>query len=150
MTTDAWLAIAHHLAVFGLLAVLAAEWGLLRSEPGAADVHRLTRVDAAYGALAGLVLVVGIARLAAGDVPFDFYRDNPFFWLKMATFGAVGLLSISPTRRFLRWRAAVADGATDVPAPGEVAAARRRLLTQLGVFPLIPVFAALMARGVGS
>jgi uncharacterized membrane protein len=30
MTTDAWLAIAHHLAVYGLLAVLAMEWALVR------------------------------------------------------------------------------------------------------------------------
>ena len=34
MTVDAWLAIAHHLAVFGLVAVLAAEWGLLRGDAG--------------------------------------------------------------------------------------------------------------------
>jgi putative membrane protein len=46
VTIDAWLAIAHHLAVFGLLGVLAAEWGILRRGLGVDDVRRLARVDA--------------------------------------------------------------------------------------------------------
>jgi putative membrane protein len=47
MTTDAWLAIAHHLAVFSLAAVLAAEWALVRRGMAAADIRRLARVDGA-------------------------------------------------------------------------------------------------------
>jgi putative membrane protein len=150
MTTDAWLAIAHHLAVFGLLAVLAMEWALARPGLVAADVERLAKVDAAYGATAGTVLVVGIVRVALGDQPADFYLENPFFWLKMASFGAVGLLSIGPTMRYLGWRRALAADGGALPAAAEVAGVRRRILIQLAVFPLIPVFAALMARGIGS
>jgi hypothetical protein len=45
MTTDAWLAIAHHLAVFSLAAVIAAEWPLVRRGMAAADIRRLGRVD---------------------------------------------------------------------------------------------------------
>ena len=39
MSTDAWLAIAHHLAIFGVFAVLVAEWTIVRPGIDAADVH---------------------------------------------------------------------------------------------------------------
>jgi putative membrane protein len=143
MTTDAWLAIAHHLAVFGLLAVLAMEWAMVRPGMGAVEVHRLTRIDASYGVLAAAVLVAGIARVALGAKPADFYLENPVFWAKMASFAAVGLLSIRPTIRYLGWR-------TAPPADDEVAAARRFISIELAAFAAIPIFAALMARGIGG
>ena len=145
MTTDAWLAIAHHVAVFSLLAVIAMEFGLLRPGLTSNDVARLGRVDAAYGGIAGVVLIVGIVRIAFGARDWDFYSSNPVFWLKMASFGVVGLLSIGPTRRYIRWRR---DGA--LPDEEDINRARRNLHLQLAVFPLIPIFAALMARGIGN
>ena len=150
MTTDAWLAIAHHIAVFALLGVIASEWSMLRPGLLAADVRRLALVDAAYGALAATVLTVGILRLWLGAKPFDFYSDNPFFWLKMAAFATVGLLSITPTVRYLRWRKALEEDPSATPTAGEIAGARRYLLLEVGVFAIIPVAAALMARGIGS
>ena len=145
MTTDAWLAIVHHIAVFGLLAVLAAEWGLVRPGLDAAGAGRVARIDAGYGAFAALVLVAGVARLVWGDQPFDYYSEQPAFWLKMASFATVGALSVPPTMRFLQWRA------LDAPPPeADVAAAQRNIRLQLVVFPLIPIFAALMARHIGA
>ena len=150
MTTDAWLAIAHHLAVFGVFAVLVAEWAIVSPGMRAQDVHRLARVDTAYGALAGAVLIAGVSRVIWGAKPASFYVENPVFWFKMVAFATVGLLSIAPTLRYLRWRGALAedDGAT--PDLAEVGAARRSLRLQLEVFVAIPVLAALMARGIGS
>jgi putative membrane protein len=147
MTTDAWLAIAHHLAVFGVLAVLAIEWALVRPGIGAADVDRIARVDAAYGALAAVVLAAGFTRVFAGDKPTDFYLENPVFWAKIAAFAVVGLVSIGPTLRYVRWRRAAAGGGG--PAAGEVAAARRAIAIELAVFATIPALAAVMARGIG-
>lgn len=63
----------------------------------------------------------------------------------MAAFASVGLLSIGPTRRYIRWRR---DGA--LPDEDEISSARRNIHLQLAVFPLIPIFAALMARGIGN
>ena len=145
MTTDAWLAIAHHVAVFTFLAVLAMEFGLVRPGLSGPDVARLGRVDAAYGAIAGIVLVVGIVRIVFGARDWDFYSSNPVFWLKMASFATVGLLSIGPTRRYIRWRKS-----GTAPDDEELRAARKFLHLQLAVFPAIPIFAALMARGIGN
>ena len=145
MTLDAWLAIAHHLAVFGMFATLAAEWALVRPGLDARGGAFVARIDAAYGASAGAVVAAGVSRLIWGAQPFDFYDDQPFFWLKMASLAAVALLSIGPTRRYLRWRALEAP-----PADDDVAAAQRHIRLQLVVFPLIPVCAALMARHIGA
>lgn len=148
MTTDAWLAIAHHLAVFGVFAVLVVEWALVRPGIDAEDVRRIARVDAAYGLLAVAVLAAGFARVFAGDKPTDFYFDNPVFWAKLGAFATVGLLSIGPTIRYLRWRrAAAADDAA--PDAGEVTATRRTVGLELAIFAAIPALAAVMARGIG-
>ena len=148
MTTDAWLAIAHHLAAFTLLAIIVAEFVLVRPGLHGVELQRLRRFDALYGVTAGVVLIVGISRLIWGAKPFDFYGDNPFFWLKMAAFATVGLLSIRPTMRYLRWTAAGEEAGE--PDPDEIRQARHLLVAQLSVFAVIPVCAALMARGIGT
>lgn len=144
MTLDAWLAIAHHVAVFALLAVLAAEWGAVRPGLSAAGAARVARIDALYGASAGLVITAGVLRVIFGAKPADFYLENPVFWVKMAAIAAVGILSIGPTRRFVRWR-----HGDLIPGDDEIATIRRSLNTQLAVFVAIPTAAAIMARGIG-
>ncbi len=150
MTTDAWLAIAHHLAIFGVFAVLVAEWALVLPGLSADGVRRLARIDAAYGILAAAVLIAGVTRVVYGAKPAEFYVENPVFWFKMAAFATVGLLSIAPTLRYLRWRRAVDEDDSATPGTAEVAGARRFVLLQLEVFVAIPVLAALMARGIGN
>lgn len=165
MTTDAWLAIAHHLAVFSILGVLTAELALIRQDMQASDVQRLGRIDGMYGALAITVIVAGIARVVWGAKPAAFYLENPVFWFKMAAFATVGLLSIRPTMRYRAWTQALAGevGAGTAGTAGtgavpphvglvdarEVELARRGVMLQLAVFALIPTFAAAMARGIG-
>jgi putative membrane protein len=150
MTTDAWLAIAHHLAVFALLAVLAIEFGILRQGLGRDAVDRLARVDGLYGAMAGAVIVAGVARVVWGAAPADFYLESTTFWLKMASFAAVALISVRPTVRFRRWRRALDADPSALPSTEDVRWARRMVHLQFAVFALIPIFAALMARGIGA
>ena len=150
MTTDAWLAIIHHLAVFGIAAVLAAEWTLVRPGLRATDVRRLVRIDSTYGVFAAVVLTAGFARVFLGAKPASFYTTSSTFWLKIATFAAVGLLSIRPTIRYLRWRRALTEDPEFAPAVGEVTAARRAINAQISLFASIPILAALTARGIGA
>jgi putative membrane protein len=149
MTTDAWLAIAHHLAVFSLAAVIAAEWALVRRGMAAADIRRLGRVDSAYGVVAGAVVIAGVARVIWGAKPAEFYLESTTFWLKMAALVAVALLSIMPTIRYAGWRKALDEDPSALPSDQAVGWARRMINLQLAVFVLIPTFAALMARGIG-
>lgn len=143
---DLTLAIAHHFLVFGLAAMLTAELVLLRPGLSGQTALRIARLDAGYGATAGLVVVVGVLRVAFGAKGWAFYQANPFFWAKMASFGLVALLSIPPTLRFLRWRAALkADPALAI-AENEVRATKRYLLAEGAVLLLVIAFAAAMAR----
>lgn len=148
-TTDLILAILHHLLVFSLAAVLAAEFVLMRNELTPATVSRLARVDRHYGALAALVIVVGIARVVFGLKGWEFYVYNWVFWAKMVTFAAVGILSIGPTMRFIAWQGrARAEAGFAVPE-AEAGSVRTYLWAQALLFLLIPAFAAAMARGYG-
>ncbi|MGB3386435.1 MAG: DUF2214 family protein [Pseudaminobacter sp.] len=143
---DLVLAILHHFLVFGLVAILAAETVLINQALTGDLVRRLARIDGVYGATAGLVLVVGICRVLFGLKGWEFYVSNHAFWGKMVCFAVVGLLSIVPTRHFLKWRGKLGNDAGFRVPDAEVASMRRYLRLE-GVFFLgILIFAATMAR----
>jgi putative membrane protein len=148
--TDFLLASVHHLIVFGIAAVLAAELALMR--PAAMSPHTVRligRFDAVYGGLAMAILVVGFARVWFGAKGPDFYLHNHMFWAKIAAFAVVGLVSIRPTLKILAWQKVLKTNAAFVPPAEEIASLRRQLLVEIHVFTLIPIFAAAMARGIG-
>jgi putative membrane protein len=145
---DLSLAIAHHLLIFGLAAILAMTAALVRPQMTSEQLARVARIDTGYGLIAGLIIVVGVLRVIYGGKGWLFYSSNPFFWAKIAAFVLVGLLSIGPTIAFLRWRKAERQGG-ELPAPDQIARVRRLILAQLVVFAFIPIFAAAMARGIG-
>ncbi|HZH43805.1 MAG TPA: DUF2214 family protein [Lysobacter sp.] len=150
MRTDFLLAALHHLLVYGLVAMLVAEAVLLRAPRLTGDtLHRLARLDAGYGISALLLLGVGLARIGFGLKGHDFYAHNPWFWAKLGTFLLVGLLSIAPTLRFLRWRRALRADPAFEPAAAELSRMRGLLRVQLGLLALVFVFAAAMARHGG-
>jgi putative membrane protein len=149
MVLDLLLAILHHILVFALAAALAVEFALVRPGLAGRDLRVLAHVDQAYGGLAAAVIAVGVLRVIYGLKGWEFYVYNTSFWAKMAAFAAVGLLSIPPTIRIAAWRRGM-QRATGlfVPPDSEIASVRRYIRWQLAIFLLIPVFAAMMARGV--
>ncbi|KKC31607.1 DUF2214 family protein [Devosia psychrophila] len=150
MDIDLLLAIAHHLSVFALVALYAAEFALLRPGLSGARIRQLAQIDAAYGGVAGLVIVVGIIRVIFGVRGWEYYVTNHAFWGKMAALLVVGLLTIQPTMAIRKWLKAVGTDESYVPPPAEIATSRRLVHIQAGVLLLIPIFAAAMARGYGS
>lgn len=147
--TDLLLAIVHHLCAFGIAAVLAAELVLVRSGMQPSAVRLAARYDAAYGLLAVSLLVVGFLRVYFGVKGPDFYFHNHVFLTKLALFIIVGLLSIKPTLRFLRWQKALRADPGFAPEEVEIKAVRKLLMIEIHVFALIPIAAAAMARGIG-
>jgi putative membrane protein len=142
---DLILAIAHHLLVFSLFGVLFAELVLVRKGVDLATVTRLGRIDLMYGALAGLIIVVGFSRAIFAAKGWAYYSHNLFFHLKVGTFVVIGLLSIPPTLAYIRWRRSGA-----APSDVQVAGARRWLWAEMILFAFLPAFAAAMARGYGE
>lgn len=146
---DLVLEFIHHLAVFSLVGVLAAEFVLVAPGLKGRRLMQVGALDGAYGGLAGLIVVAGFVRAIWGDAGWDFYAGNWVFWTKIALFILVGLISIGPTRAILGWRrAARADPGYVVPDEA-VAALRPWFLAEFAVLALIPIFAAMMARGIG-
>jgi putative membrane protein len=147
--TDLILAIFHHLLVFALLAVLTYELAMVRVGMAAKDIAKVSRVDAVYGILAALILVVGFLRVFYGAKGPAFYLENPIFWAKIIAFLVVGLLSIWPTLRLIAWRNRIQREPAFLPSPAEIKNVRLFMRLEGTVFILIPIFAAMMARGYG-
>lgn len=150
MDIDLVLAIAHHLAVFTLVAIFAAEFTVIRPGLGGARISQLARIDAAYGGVAAVVIVVGVARVIFGATGWEYYLGNHSFWGKMIAFLIMGLLTIPPTMAIRRWNGAAKDNPGYVVPAAEIAVNRRFIHIQAGLLALIPIFAAAMARGYGT
>src|SRR3546814_5688052 len=120
MLTDLTLASLHHLLVFGLVSMLVAQAVLLRGRMDGTVLAKLGGIDRGYGITALSLLVVGFLRVFHGVMGEDFYLHNPWFHAKVGAFVLVGLVSIWPTVRFLRWRKALKADPAFLPAPAEV------------------------------
>jgi len=143
---DLLLAILHHFLVFSLAGLLAVELALVRPGLSGPNLGLLGRHDAAYGGIALAVIVVGVCRVIFGLKGWEYYVSNHAFWGKMIAFVIVGLLSIPPTMRIIRWRRSDANAVPD----GEVLAVRSWIKGEVFFLALVLVFAAAMARGVGA
>ena len=150
MTLEALLAYAHILAILTMVVFLASEAALCRVQwLNAAVVERLAKIDAIYGMAAVAVLLTGIARTWWGIKGTAWYWTNPLLHIKLTLFVVIGLLSIKPTLMFLRWRRELrATGS--LPDEAQVRLARRLVMVQAHIVPLIPLAAVFMARGFGK
>lgn len=148
MLTESLLAYAHFAAILTLVVFITSEAALCRPEwMNAAVVRRLARVDIIYMVAAIAVLATGFARTYWGVKGFAWYWHQPLLHIKVTLFVIVGLISIAPTRAFIRWRKALdANGA--LPAEAEVRKVRKLIMVQAHVVMLIPLAAVLLARGI--
>jgi uncharacterized membrane protein len=105
----------------------------------------LLAADNAWGAAAGLWIASGLGRVFFGGKETSFYWHNGFFWVKLALFGIVFALELTPMMTFIRVRSARRRG-TALPR-FSVEAYRRINSTELVLVVTIVFVAAFMARG---
>jgi putative membrane protein len=142
---DLSLAIAHHLLIFGIFGIICAEFWAVRPGVTSAAAARVASIDLWYGILAAAVIVVGFCRAIFAAKGWAYYSHNAFFWAKIASFAAIGILSLPPTFTFIRWRRSGAS-----PGDPDIQRVRRYLHAELALFVFLPIFAAAMARGYGE
>jgi putative membrane protein len=107
--------------------------------------NRLLTADNLWGAAAGLWIASGLARVFLGGKEPGFYWHNGFFWIKLALFGLVFALELTPMMTFIRVRTARRRGTA---LPRFSVEAYRRINTAEVVLVVAIVFAAaFMARG---
>jgi putative membrane protein len=149
MMADLTLAVLHYILIFALVGILGAEAGLVHEGMDGVQAGRVAVLDRSYGAAAGLLLVVGFARVFYGAKGAAFYLQNPVFWAKILAFALIAVLSIAPTIKFIAWQRRARKEPGFMPTAADVRSVRRLIMAQAGVFATIPVLASLMARGYG-
>ncbi|WP_423148414.1 DUF2214 family protein [Rubrolithibacter danxiaensis] len=145
MTLEIFLRYLHFISIFTVFSSLVAEHILLKKTLTRKEIGRIAGIDAIYGIAALSILVAGLT-LWFGDVgkPAAFYSANWIFHTKITLFVLVGLLSIYPTVFFIRQRKGSQDEAVEIPKTVFLC-----LRIELLLLVIIPLLAALMAKGVG-
>jgi len=150
MTLEAILAYLHLLAILTMVVFIASEAALCRVEwLNAAVVERLAKVDRVYGIAAVAVIATGVARTWWGMKGTAWYWTNPLLHLKLTLFVIVGVISIFPTIRYLRWRQALRTTGA-LPAEAEIRKTRKLVMIQAHIIAVIPLAAVFLARGFGK
>jgi putative membrane protein len=147
MLGQAIAAYAHYLSIFCTLALLVAELAVFRPRMDRYAVGLLPQLDVLYLFAVIAAIVTGLLRLFFFAKGAAFYAASEMFWIKMALFAFVGLLSLPPTFAFIATRKAAAGQDFDVP-PARFQRIRFFMIAELAVFSLIPLAATLMARGL--
>lgn len=145
----ALVAYLHFLAIFALFALLSVEHVLFKAPLDLRRARSLMLTDLAYGICAGLVLLTGFARVLWYGKGWAYYLHNSLFHAKVGLFILVGLLSILPTVVFLNWRPALKTGRVPEPSARQVVLVTWCIRLELLLLLLLPLLAALLARGYG-
>lgn len=145
----ALVAYGHYLSFMVCFAALVLERRLIRPQPDRRDAILMVITDIVYGLAALGVLGTGILRVLYFGQGSAFYTENPLFWWKVGAYMAVGTLSLYPTITYILWAIPLRKG--ELPQVGESLATRLQWILNIEIlgFALIPLLAALMARGVG-
>ena len=142
-------AFLHHVSAFTLFAALVVEFVLIRSALTVESARKIQRADMIFGISAGVLLLVGLARVFHFEKGAAFYLQSWTFLAKLALFILIGLMSIIPTMEFMRWRRAVKGGQVPTVSADKIRQVRSIIHLELAGVVLILLFAALMARGIG-
>ena len=149
ITKSALVAYIHYLSLMFCFGALIFERVTLKVNLDRKSAISMVAADLVYG-LAGIALLVsGILRVRYFGHGGDFYTQNPIFWIKVALFIFVGLLSLYPTITYLLWAVPLSKG--DLPEVNKKKISTLQLLINIELlgFASIPLLAALMARGIG-
>lgn len=144
---SALIAYVHSLSMIGLgtmLYVLVTSFDKLQVREGVLGFVRCAQ-GAALAALIMLASGVILVWLSAQGV--SFYLRNPVFWIKVALFAAMLLIAITPARIILHWDRQIDLG--NLPDAATVAFLRRYVMVEAVIYLLLPLAAALAARGIG-
>ncbi len=149
ITQSSLVAYVHYVSFMFCFGALVFERARVKANPARDEAIAMVIADIIYG-IAGLSLLLsGIFRVIKYGQGSEFYIHNPLFWIKVGIFIVVGLLSLYPTITYLLWAIPLSKG--DLPKVSDDLVARLRIILNVELlgFTLIPLFATLMARGIG-
>jgi putative membrane protein len=140
----------HHLAAFLVVACLVAQ-RLMVTEPMTPGLARkVVALDVTYGLASLALIAVGALRVHFLEKGSGYYFHNALFLAKIGLYCLVGLVSILPTRTYIRWRQTLAKGRTPLFSAERRAKVTLCLDLELAGVAGIIICAALMAKGIGA
>ena len=148
MTATVLAAFVHHAAAFLLVSTLMVELVVLKNDLTVTSARSVLRMDMAYGISALVLLVVGFVRVFYTEKGMAYYFSSGAFLVKLTLFILVGLLSISPTLRFMSWRKALREGRVPELDSGSRRKVRMIIHVELTLLFIIMLMAVMMARGI--
>ena len=146
---NASVAYIHYLSFMICFGTLIFERISLKPNPNKKETISIIVADSIYG-IAGIALLTsGIFRVIKYGQGAEFYTQNPIFWTKIIIFGIIGSISIYPTFNYILWAIPLVKG--NLPDVTSQLINRLKFLINIEIagFCLIPLFATLMARGIG-
>lgn len=148
MWESAITAYLHYLGFMLAFGALVVESQNLKKDISLAQAWTVVIADAIYGLSAIMILVTGILRVIYFGKGSDYYLNSPVFYTKVGIFILVGLLSLYPTFSFLSW---IKNLRENKPPHLELPQLQRLswlIRGELIGFAFIPLFAAMLARGI--
>ena len=143
------VAYVHYLSIMICFGALLFERISLKNSLDKVKIISILIADVLYG-IAGIALLVsGILRVKYYGQGGEFYTHNTIFWIKIILFICVGLLSLYPTYKYITWAIPISKGKLPEVGLGLISRLKTIINIELIGFSLIPLFATLMARGVG-
>ena len=146
---SALVAYTHYLCIILCFGALLFERLRLKTELNRDECISIIIADVIYGLAGLLIIVTGILRVKFFGQGSEFYTQNPLFWFKVASYIAIGLLSLYPTITYILWAIPLSKNKLPNITSNLVTRFRFIINFELIGFSLIPLLATLMARGVG-
>ena len=134
-------AFLHFMAAFTVMFTVVYERLMYKQNLTVNEARRLQTADRWYGVGAIVVLIVGFLR--------EYYFSNPFFHLKLTLFIIIGLLSIYPTIRFMKWNKSIKNGEPIHVEDSVFKITKRILNLEVALLVILLFSASFMAKGLG-
>lgn len=141
----AYLHYSGFMVAFGAIVV---ENQTLKQDLSLAEAWRVVIADTIYGLSMTTVLITGILRVIYFGKGSDYYLSSPVFYTKIGIFILISLFSLYPTFSFVSWVKELRDGKPPTLALPQVQYLSWLIRGELIGFALIPLFAAILARGM--
>ena len=148
MWQSAITAYLHYLGFMIAFGALVIEHLTLKKDLSLSEAWRVVIADGIYGLSATTILVTGILRVIYFGKGTDYYLSSPVFYTKISIFIVISLLSLYPTFSFLTWIKDLRNEQTPKLELLQVQRLTWLIRGELAGFVIIPLFAAILARGI--
>jgi putative membrane protein len=141
------LAYFHSLSMIALATLLVVQLMNVGQLHDRAQLQRFLTGCFAIAVAAAVMLLSGAGMVVWSAKGAAFFLRNPVFYIKLALFAAMILVAVTPARIILQWQRQADEGR--LPDPLSVGFVKRYLIVELILLLVIPLLAAMAARGVG-